>query len=66
MLTDIAVRFSAREYQATEVSGAMEVAIILIRGISNEPVNVTVRLTSQSATGIKIIILSVCTCLLLL
>lgn len=48
------MRFSEREYQATEISGAMEVEIILIRGTSNVPVNVTVTLASQTATGIQI------------
>ena len=49
--TEIAVRFSSGHYQATEISGGMEVEIILIRGFSNVPVGVAVRLRSGSATG---------------
>ena len=45
------MRFSERQYQATEISGGMDVEIELARGTSNVPVNVTVTLASQSATG---------------
>ena len=47
----IAVRFSSRQYEATEISEAMEVGIDLVRGTSDEPVNVIVRLGSLTATG---------------
>lgn len=47
----IVVRFSNRQYEATEISGAMEVGINLARGTSNVPVNVIVRLSSITATG---------------
>jgi len=45
------VRFSRGHYEATEVSGRMEVEIVLIRGISTVPIGVTVMLRSGSATG---------------
>lgn len=44
--------FLRRNYQATENSGRMVVDIGLIRGTSNVPVNVLVRLRGQTATGI--------------
>ena len=43
--------FSRGHYEATEVSGRLEVEILLVRGFSSVPVNVTVRLLSGSATG---------------
>ena len=46
------MRFSRGHYEATEVSGRVEVEIILIRGISTVSVGVTVMLRSGSATGI--------------
>ena len=50
--TEIAVRFSRGHYEATEISGMMEVEIILVRGTSTVPVGVTVTMRSGSATGL--------------
>ena len=48
---EIAIRFSDRDYYATESSQQMVVEVELIRGTSSTPVGFTITLSGQTARG---------------